>query len=231
MQSHHTQHKITASGVRSLIWEGDSLIDWVSGGARYSLDGSTESRDFEYDDKFDSAISSPSGHYVVLYARTGTAGVLLHRGEIVRHLSRDPYQADVYEYPITFATSSNGQELLVHCPDSYCQIVVEDAATGAKVTSQSMQSPGDIFHSRLSSSSNARWLLSAGWVWHPVDVVNVLDFTAALENSVFLDNKFFSPPSPQELSCAAFVNDEFIVVGSSEKAYGKEKEGEGQSVG
>jgi hypothetical protein len=31
---------ITASNVRSLIWSGDTLVDWAAGGATYEVDGS-----------------------------------------------------------------------------------------------------------------------------------------------------------------------------------------------
>jgi hypothetical protein len=35
----HVLARIPSTGVRSLIWEGDSLVDWVAGGSRFLLDG------------------------------------------------------------------------------------------------------------------------------------------------------------------------------------------------
>jgi len=231
MGSRYTEHKIKASKVQSLVWEDDELVDWVGGGVRFSLDGSTQSHVVNYAYKFDAAISSPSGQFVVLYTRTGTTGLLLRRGEIVRQLTRDFYQAHAYEYPIAFGTASDGRELLVHCPESYCQIEIEDAESGERVKSPSKREPGDCFHSRLACSPNGRLLLSAGWVWHPLDVIGVFDLPAALSDPTTLDKSSLSPPGSWELSSASFVNDDYLMVGSSEEFYGDEDDEEDDQPG
>ena len=39
-----TELRIPANGVRSLVWDGPSLVDWADGGQRYLLDGETVPR-------------------------------------------------------------------------------------------------------------------------------------------------------------------------------------------
>ena len=38
-------------------------------------------------------------------------------------------------------------------------------------------------------SPDGRWLLSAGWLWHPVGTVGVYDLVAALEDPIVLDRR------------------------------------------
>lgn len=222
METRFNQLKIKARNVRALVWDGNTLIDWASGGARYGLDGSSSPSNMLYAFDFDAAVSSPSGEYTVLYTRTGTTGILLRHGQIVRQLSRDFYHAEAYEYPVTFAVGSNGREVLVHCPESYCEIAIEDAETGKRLTSVSPRKPVDVFHSRLAVSPNGKWLLSAGWFWHPLDVVGVFDFASAITDPATLDKAIFSPPGAWELSSAAFLDDDHLMVASSDEFCGED---------
>ena len=50
---------IAAQRVHSLVWSGDSLVDWVGGGDAYRLDGSSEPWKVSYAHKFDAAITAP----------------------------------------------------------------------------------------------------------------------------------------------------------------------------
>ena len=158
----YTQYNIPAVGVRSLTWVGNDLIDWVSGGDRYELGGAVIDAYIRYAYPFDAAIVSPSGEYAVLYTRTQTKGVLLRNGEeIVRQINRDYYQANVYEYPVSFARLRDGREVLIQCPEHYNVLVVEDVVTGEDLTARDYKDAADIFHSRLSVSPSGKWLIRA----------------------------------------------------------------------
>ncbi|OJT16587.1 hypothetical protein BO221_49070 [Archangium sp. Cb G35] len=170
----------------SLCWSGDALIDWVSGGIRYGLDGSVADPSIRYGYRFDAAVSSQDGRYAALYEKLGTKAILLRDGKQVRELNRSYYHADAYEYPIALHTLPNGRTLLAHCPEEYCRLEIEDAETGERLTRRGDDSP-DVFHSRLQFSRDGRFLLSAGWLWHPVDVAYAFDVTRALEQPESLD--------------------------------------------
>lgn len=171
---------------RSLCWQNGALIDWVNGIARFNLDGSTEGRRVNFGSRFDNAIVSPNGEYVAMYERLGTKGLLLKNGVLLRELNRSYYCAEAYEYPITFLTLPNGKTALAHCPQEYCVLEIEDADSGKILTARSSK-PQDFFHSRLSVSSDNRYLASSGWIWHPFEEVQVYDIEEALRNPESLD--------------------------------------------
>ncbi|MBZ4376818.1 hypothetical protein K8612_34730 [Corallococcus sp. AS-1-6] len=177
----------TPGAVSSLCWSGDALVDPVGGMVRYHLDGSTFDPHLRYAYRFDRAVMSPDGRYGVLYESLGTAGLLLEGTRVVRQLTRDFYQAHVYDYPVALHTLPSGRTLLAHCPESYCVVELEDAATGERLTKRD-NTPIDIFHSRLQFSPDGRYLASAGWMWHPVDAASVFDVPRALEEPASLDS-------------------------------------------
>src|SRR5690348_7263873 len=88
--------EMPAKDVKTLCWMGDRLADFM-GGTIYGLDGSTERVGYHYSYRFDAAVASPSGRWVVLYERLGTKGILLGPDRrVVRELNRSFYQAHVY---------------------------------------------------------------------------------------------------------------------------------------
>jgi hypothetical protein len=190
---------------KSLCWSGDSLVDWVSGGHRHDLDGTTHERAVYYAYRFDAAVMSPEGRYAVLYERLGTKGLLLRDGKVVRELNRSFYHAEVYDYPVALGTLPGGRTLLAHCPDEYCRLELEDAETGERLTRRDSESP-DVFHSRLQFSPDGRWLLSAGWIWHPIDAAHVFNVAHALERPLLMDQPgdLFAGEDFQEVHAAAF---------------------------
>jgi hypothetical protein len=171
---------------RSLCWLDDALIDWVSGGVVHRLDGSSFNPFIRYAYRFDSAVMSPDGRFAVIYEVLGTKGLVLKEGKVLREINRSFYHATTYEYPVALHTLPSGRTLLAHCPDDYCRIEIEDAETGQRLTRRESE-PADIFHSRLQFSRDGRYLLSAGWIWHPVDMVFVFDVARALEQPESLD--------------------------------------------
>ncbi len=160
------QSSFTATGIKSLCWRGDELIDWVGGGRAFAADGTERPSTVRYGYRFDAATASPDGRFAVIYERLGTKGLLLCDGRVLRELDRSFYHADAYEYPVALFSGSDGRVLLAHRPRDYCRIDLEDAETGRLLTESLDRKPSDFFHSRLALSPNGKRLLSAGWVWH-----------------------------------------------------------------
>ena len=214
--------RIEAPAVRSLVWRGDELVDWVRGGDAWSLDGGHRParRSWGYQ-RFDAAIGYRE--WAVVYERCGTAALLLRDGAIARELHRSPYHADAFEYPVCLGPGPDGRALLVHCPDAYNRIDIDDLASGERLTTGVERTLTDFFHSRLAISPSGARLLSAGWVWHPWDAVLWFDLTAALRDPTILDRLDGSPELSRnvclaEESGAAWLDDDrLLVVGSSER--------------
>jgi hypothetical protein len=209
-----TTHSFTAKGIRSLSWCGEELVDWVGGARRFSLDGIQERAAIRYAYRFDSAIACPEGRFAVIYEKLGTKGLLLDNGKVVRELNRSFYQAEAYEYPVSFLRGSAGQLLLAHCPNAYCQIDFEDVETGRSLTASNERKPSDFFHSRLAVSPNGKRLLSAGWVWHPWSAVVWFDISRALKDPLHLDR---GEPvrSGREEASACWLDDDLLVATGS----------------
>lgn len=187
--------RLDAPGVRSLVWCGHELVDWVAGGARHGLDRTTSKPSVFYPYRFDAAVATPDGEWAVIYERLGTKGLLLRSGKQVRELNRSYHHANVYEYPVCIWRRPSGQVLLAHCPDKYNRIEIDDAETGERLTATAGQrSPSDFFHSRLQTSPRGSHLLSAGWVWHPWDAVAFFNIEEALADARHLDRLDGSTP-------------------------------------
>jgi hypothetical protein len=204
--------KIPANDVRSLAWDGDDLVDWAAGARRYSLEEEPVRSGINYAYGFDAVAISPSGEYQVLYKRLGTKGLVLRHGELVREINRSYYFAEEYEYPVALLSLEDGRELIAHCPDEYCRLEIEDLATGTRLTSSQSRAPDDFFHSRLDVSPSGRYLSSAGWIWHPMDAVQVYDIEAALKDATHLDGGGLLPRLFADESSAAFLDDKQIAV-------------------
>jgi hypothetical protein len=204
--------RISTKDVRSLVWDGERLVDWASGGQTYLMTGETIPRRVYYSYSFDAAIASPSGEYAVIYTRFGTKGVILRRGEVIREINRSFYHANAYEYPVTMLRLGSGREVLVHCPEEYCRLEIEDLESGERLTKGAKRKPSDFFHSRLAASPDGLHLISAGWLWHPVDEVRVYDVSAALDDPSELDGKGYEIDAWAEESSATFDGEGRIIV-------------------
>lgn len=208
--------KIPAKQVQSLCWDGETLVDWVSGGTRYQLDGTNHSSNIYYAHPFDSALMSSSGIYTAIYKRCGTKALLLKHGKILREIDRSFYHAESYEYPILFITLPNGNDGLIHCPGNYNKLEIDDLESGLRLTNFEERKPEDIFHSRLSVSPNQQWILSAGWYWHPWGTANIYSTIDALNYPPSLDSLGLQVTT-SEVSSAAFMDDNRVIVASSEE--------------
>ncbi|WP_037305225.1 hypothetical protein [Amycolatopsis orientalis] len=181
----------TGQAPQTLVWQGNGLVDWASGYSWYP-DGrpGTGAPLQGYGDIYNGVAVSPSGRYQVVYAEYGLDAILLDQGEVLRALTRDDDDPDAFFYPVTFGRLTDGREVLVHCPEHRDRLEIELPATGERLTTRALEPDvhlNDIYHSRLEVSPGGRWLLSAGWVWHPFGVAQVFDLDAALTDPGTLD--------------------------------------------
>ncbi|MCC6750302.1 MAG: hypothetical protein IT371_21740 [Deltaproteobacteria bacterium] len=204
----------------SLCWRGDDLVDWARGGATWTAERGfvAAGRSWGYG-RLNAATTDPTGRWAVVHERTGTAGLLLRDGQVVRELHRSLYHADAYDYPVCLFSGPARRTLLAHCPDSYARLEIEDAETGERLTRSPARKEADFFHSRLAVSPGSRRLLSAGWVWHPWDAVVWFDLSAALGDPTLLDALEGASCSRNvclaEESSAAWLDDDLLLLGGS----------------
>lgn len=215
--------ELAASGARALAWVDGELYDVAAGWTHYPLDGSPPRRRYSgYGPGFDSALVAPAGDVVALLSGAGTKGLLLDPGgSLIREVNRSYYHADAYRYPLALFTLPDGRTGVVHCPEDYNRLEIEDARTGQRLTAAGTREPQDFFHSRLAVSPSGRYLLSAGWVWHPWGCLVVFDLHAALEQPQTLDDvegDLFGMRGlvQAEISGACFIGDDMVVSTSAE---------------
>jgi hypothetical protein len=187
-----------------------TLTDWASWGTyAWGVQVVESARSLAFG--FDHAVVGAQGIVVVL-GRGGTKAVVLQDGVVVREVNRSFSHAEAYEYPMALA-EVDGRVVLVHCPDSYSRIDVEDALTGEVLTERESRM-GGAFHSRLAVSPDGTKVLSAGWVWSPRNLVEVFDLEEALKNPESLDGTGVLGISAvlDEPTSAAWAQDSSLVV-------------------
>ena len=110
LRVHADRSVIANARHRSLAFDGDSLVDWITG-HRYRLDGRREQFGVGVVWRFDAAVGSGAVH--VVHERFGTKGSLRRSSgvqvspgfvplgvEELREIDRSYYFADVYRYPV-----------------------------------------------------------------------------------------------------------------------------------
>jgi hypothetical protein len=210
--------RIEAKDVKSLCWRGDTLVDWVRGGTVYHLDGSVEPSRRFHAYHFDAAEVSPSGEYVVIYEKLGTKGLIRNNEQILREINRSYYFANAYEYPVTLFRLPSGREVIAHCPERYCQLEIDDLATGERLTHAPDRQPKDYFFSRLATNPGGTLLLSAGWFWRPLHFVKVYEVEMALKDPHTLDG--WGLPLERRLAkdnTAALMGADKLIVANSQE--------------
>ena len=108
---------------------------------------------------------------------------------------------------------------MAHCPESYCQIDIDDAETGKRLTTGA-RSPQDFFHSRLMVNASGTRLLSAGWIWHPWNAVIYYEIAEALRDPTHLDNTANHAPGSSDVclaeeASACWQTTERVLLGAS----------------
>ncbi|RYU93848.1 hypothetical protein [Emticicia agri] len=200
----------------TLSWLNDRLIDWSYSGRQYLLNGKTETLgNYGYGFDCDGAVTSDDGVYAVIYEKLGTKGVLLKNGRMLRELNRSYYQAHVYEYPANFFKAQNGKTYLIHCPEEYNLIELEEVETGKRVKTRKKRKPEDFFHSRFEVSEDNSMLMSRGWVWHPMDYVEAFNLEECLTNPQLLDRSELCPIADEidEVFAGSFIDNESVLIG------------------
>ncbi len=189
--------EIEAKHISSLCWAGDRLVDLLDIGVSYDIEGNVHEPNVgtNYAYRFDSVTSFD--RYAVLYTKFGTKGLLLDLIEhkIVRELNRSFYHAMDYHYPIhlfrlpeSAGEGLAGEIAIVHCPNDYCTLEIELAKDGRRLTERKEEG-SDVFHTRLSSSSDGRFIAENGWVWHPWNIVQAFDVEKALNDPDHLNER------------------------------------------
>jgi hypothetical protein len=216
----------TSRPVRSLAWtDGGDLYDPVGGGRRWSADGTEHDSTFFFGFSFDRAIAF--GRFWVVYVERGTKALLLKDGKVIRELNRSFYCADAYDYPVTLGTLADGRVVVIHCPDEYNILQIEDAETGERLTTGKRQ-PADVFHSQLAISPDGRRLLSVGWLWHPFGVAAAFELDQALKDPVALDGDGILPTwrgIDAEVMAGRWIDAERVVLATGAETLGNEVEG------
>jgi hypothetical protein len=216
--------ELTAPGAESLVWPDGALVDVAAGWRRYPLGGSVPvSRYTEYGPGFDAVVIAPAADVVALVRSTGTKALLLEPGgKVIRELNRSYYHAEAYRYPLALFTLPDGRTGLVHCPEHYNQLEIEVARTGERLAGGGDRDPDDFFHSRLAVSPDGRFLLSAGWMWHPLSLAEIYDLSRALRQPRVLDAIPREDPWTQatgvtEISRACFVGQDVVISTSADE--------------
>jgi hypothetical protein len=207
---------------RSLLWSGDDLVDRV-GGTQFRLNGTIESGKACFGCPFDRAVSSKDGRYSVVYHALGTKGLILRDNKLVREVNRSFYHATTYEYPIALFELPDGRPVIAHCPQEYNKIEIEEIESGRTLTMREGKA-ADFFHSRLQVSPDGDHLLSAGWVWQPMDYVQLFPLKEVLKSPKLLDEcaGIELPEEMWEANVAAFSgNDALLLVGGDGDESGK----------
>lgn len=208
---------LKADSLGTVSWFDNTIVDWSSAGTQYHIDGRVQQlQKYHFWLKFDGAINSVDGKYAFIYQKLGTKGLLLKDGELFREINRPYYFSNAYEYPAAFATL-NGITYLIHCPVEYCQLDFENVETGEIVTNIPGRNPDDVFYSRLEISADNTFLMSNGWLWHPLHVLNVFNIDECLKNPILLDRANLYPHVGTEICTASFINNTKVLIGSSDE--------------
>jgi len=211
-----TRQTIKTNFLQTIDWVNGNIVDWVSAGQQYSLDGQRKQlTKYHFAFSFDGSITSQDAQYVFIYKRLGTKGLLLKNGEIIREINRSYYHAETYEFPAAFVTFEN-QTYLVHCPISYRRLDFENVETGEIISNVKDRKPSDIFHSRLSLSPDNKYLMVCGWAWHPVDTVELFDIADCFKNPLLLDKSSVSPDFGIPINSASFIDSKRILLAASD---------------
>jgi hypothetical protein len=213
--------ELTANYLSTIDWLGDTIIDWVSGGTQYTLDGQIKQTLPYHYGSFDRAIASTDGVYAFIYKNLATKGLLLKNGEVLREINRPYYCAEVYEYPAAFITIDS-TTYLIHCPVSYNQLDFEEVETGKLITNISGRNPADVFHSRLEVSPDETTLLCRSWGWHPVEFIEVFNIADCIKTPQALDIYPVFFPDGAQICTASFIDNDNILIGSSDELINEE---------
>src|SRR6185503_17379291 len=105
----------------------------------------------------------------------------------------------------------DGRPVIAHCPQEYNKIEIEEIESGKTLTMREGKA-ADFFHSRLQVSPDGDHLLSAGWVWQPMDYVQLFPLKEVLKSPKLLDEcaGIELPEEMWEANVAAFSGNDAL---------------------
>lgn len=135
-------------------------------------------------EKFDAALPYEQD-WSISYKRLCTKALLFRNNFLNQEIDRSYYHAEVTEYPIALFSHEN-RVLYATTPEDYHRLHFFDCETKACLTDRDTESR-DYFHSRLAISPDREWIISAGWVWHPFQVVQIYSIKNVIADPRLLD--------------------------------------------
>lgn len=111
-----------------------------------------------------------------------------------------------------------GNAIVIHCPESYDTLVCEDAESGAKLGE--CKPPRLDFLSRFAVSPDHRYVLEAGWLWHPVGLAWFCDIAALLSRVSSISGTSLTDRC--ETESAAFLGSDRIIVTTTDEVMNEE---------
>ena len=104
----------------------------------------------------------------MIYVRAGTKGLLLRTGQILRELNRSFYHA-AHTTILYVCSSTKAARCLSTVPIFITSWRSRTRKPARSLTCRSSYPSTGFFHSRLSTNPSGTRLVSAGWVWTPVE--------------------------------------------------------------
>ena len=214
MKLNHDVRVIECSDVSPLAWDENDLVEPTTG-RRIVLDEPLTRRAFYLGYPFDRCLCArgPNAFWTLVYDNRGTKAVLYKNWKEHRELNRSFHFAKQFDYPIALASINDGRVVILHCPNSCDTVEVEDAETGeilGKKKSDKME-----FQSRFSVSADGRYLVSAGWFWHPVGGAWLCPVNAIIGSNDHCGSEEVGFSFGAQIDAAAFLGNDHIVVSSS----------------
>ncbi|MEQ1822454.1 MAG: hypothetical protein ABL949_08085 [Fimbriimonadaceae bacterium] len=165
----------------SLAWMGDQLVDPLqyTGSDLREIPSRLSSNRISR--LFDAGMVSASGvscafqqlgTKAVVMRRTYSPGLTATDAGVGCELERSYYYAEVTPFPIAFISWESHNDAIIFAPE-YDRLRIVDL-TGKVIVADSEPSE-DFFHGRLEVSPSGRWLLSDGWMWHPMQARMLID--------------------------------------------------------
>jgi hypothetical protein len=212
----HRELKFELPLMSTMHWDGEGVFD-VTSGVRVRMDGVKSSSHLLTVYEFDRAIGLHHRGVVwtVAYANRQTKAAVFRNGKLLRELNRSFYCAHAYDYPIALAVSPADRAIVIHCPEYFDILEIEDLETGTTLA-RLPKTPEMEFHSRLAVSHDNRYLLDAGWFWHPFGGACVFDLPSLIQTPERA-SAVVTFEGPAEIDSAAFLNGDKVVVTSTDE--------------
>lgn len=166
---------------------------------------------------FDRFIVSPDNSYLLVYQNLGTKGLILRPdGSFVREIDRSYYHAGAYEYPAIFWKRTNGKTYIVHCPEKYNKIEIEEVETGNKIVSPKKRKryPRGEYHSHFKIGSDGGTLLSrCGYLLQGGNFIEIFDLEECFLDPRKLAQSNLMPNFCIKIKGADFIDEDRVLLG------------------